>query len=114
MKRSTFDRLNDILDAAERARRICPPDPAGMAEDTIQLSLTKLVEIIGEAANHVDAEVRAAHPGIPWRKIVGMRNHTVHNYVEVDLYTVWAVVAEELPRLVPQIKAILETLPDQD
>jgi uncharacterized protein with HEPN domain len=41
-----------------------------------------------------------------------MRHRIVHDYLEVDHGVVWAVVEEQLPILIPQIKAILAALPD--
>ena len=41
-------------------------------------------EIIGEAANRVPNEFRAAHPEIPWIRISGFRNRLIHEYFGVD------------------------------
>ncbi|MGQ0774313.1 MAG: HepT-like ribonuclease domain-containing protein [Pseudonocardiales bacterium] len=35
-------------------------------DDMLVLALTKLVEIVGEAAKHVGAETRSRFPGVPW------------------------------------------------
>ena len=40
----------------------------------LELSLVRLVEIIGEAATRVGAESREKYPSIPWLQIIGMRN----------------------------------------
>jgi hypothetical protein len=32
----------------------------------LRLALTKLVEIVGDAAKHVSSEVRTAYPQVPW------------------------------------------------
>ena len=42
------------------------------------------LELIGEAATHVPDAVRKAHPEIPWRTIVGMRNRVAHGYMGID------------------------------
>jgi uncharacterized protein with HEPN domain len=46
------------------------------------------LELIGEAATHVPDEVRAAHPDIPWRMVVALRNRLIHGYLGVDDDTV--------------------------
>jgi uncharacterized protein with HEPN domain len=33
--------------------------------------------VIGEAANHIPAEITARHPGIPWRQMVDLRNFSI-------------------------------------
>ncbi len=40
----------------------------------LELSLVRLVEIIGEAAARVETESREKYPSVPWLQIVGMRN----------------------------------------
>jgi uncharacterized protein with HEPN domain len=66
--------------------------------------LTRLVEIIGEAASRVDAEERGRYKGIPWSQIVGMRNRLIHGYDSVDLDILWEVVSRDLPLLVENLE----------
>lgn len=73
----------------------------------LNLSLVRLLEIIGEAAGRVTAATQARHPDIPWALIVGMRNRLVHGYDTIDLDIVWEVVQHELPPLMAQLDAIL-------
>jgi uncharacterized protein with HEPN domain len=54
-------------------------------ERQLNLSLVRLLEIVGEAAGRVPAEERARHPDIPWIEIVGLRNRLIHGYDSVDL-----------------------------
>ena len=72
-----------------------------------QLSIVKSIEIVGEAASRVDEEMRHAHPAIPWRDIVGMRNCLVHGYFDIDLRLVWDTVGADLPVLIEQLERLL-------
>ena len=57
-----------------------------LAQDRVsQLALTRLIEIVGEAANRVSPEARSAYPDIPWTQIIGMRNRLIHGYDVVDV-----------------------------
>ena len=67
---------------------------------TFNLAPTRLIEIIGEAANRVPEEYQEAHSEIPWMAIVGMRNRLIHGYDEVDLDFLWNVVRNDLPPLI--------------
>jgi len=74
---------------------------------TLNLALTRLIEIIGEAANRVPREFQEDHTDIPWMEIVGMRNRLIHGYDEVDLDFLWSVVRNDLPSLIKQLNKIL-------
>jgi len=49
---------------------------------------------------------RDQHSGIPWHRIVGLRHRIVHEYFDVDLDLVWAIVHTELPPLKAQLRAM--------
>jgi uncharacterized protein with HEPN domain len=43
-------------------------------EEDHQLAVAKALELIGESGRKVSDSFRAAHPGLPWNEIKGMRN----------------------------------------
>ena len=71
----------------------------------MQLALTRLVEIVGEAANRVSPETRQQTSAIPWPQIIGMRNRLVHGYDVIDYELLWDTVTNDLA---PLIAALLE------
>lgn len=73
----------------------------------LTLALTRLVEIVGEAAKNVSDEERRRHPRIPWRAIAGTRDRLVHAYFDVDLDRLWQIVSVDLPELVRELEAAL-------
>ena len=87
------------------ARFIAGRSRADLEDDEqLALAIVKSIEIAGEAAAHVGVDVRAQLPGIPWPKVVGMRNHLIHSYFAIDNDRVWDTATEDLPKL----KAIIE------
>lgn len=72
--------------------------------------MVKNVEIIGEAAYMLTQEFRDAHPGTPWKIIVGMRHFLVHGYYEVDPDEVWNVIDKDLAPLKEQLESYLKEL----
>jgi uncharacterized protein with HEPN domain len=72
------------------------------------LALIKDLEIVGEAANKVTNETRTLLPSIPWNDIIGMRNHLIHGYFDVDLDLVWDTLTKDLPTLLSQLEQALK------
>jgi uncharacterized protein with HEPN domain len=99
--RGTAQRISDILEAIGRCQRYVSAldddreDLVDMAEDAIERNL----QIIGEAANHLPAEITDAHPEIAWPQIRGFRNTLVHQYFGVDVDIVRDVIETYLPPL---------------
>jgi uncharacterized protein with HEPN domain len=103
-------RIRHILDAAREA--ISFADNRSRTDlDTdrkLNLSLVRLLEIIGEAARGISEEFRQNHPDLPWNKMVGMRDRLIHGYFDVNLDVVWETITEDLPDLVAQLEKIMD------
>ncbi|HUG91359.1 MAG TPA: HepT-like ribonuclease domain-containing protein [Planctomycetaceae bacterium] len=77
------------------------------ADRALNLSLTRLLEVIGEAAARVTEPTRNQCPQIPWPQIVGLRNRLIHGYDLVDFDVLWRIVQNDLPPLVTELRSIL-------
>ena len=73
----------------------------------LQLALSHLILVVGEAATRVSPEGYARHANIPWRKAIGARNFIAHGYDRVDYGRVWDTIAEEFPPLVAGLERAL-------
>ena len=78
------------------------------SDHILALALTRLLEIVGEAANRVSQETQKQYPQIPWRQVVGLRHRLVHGYDAVDLDILWDIIEQDLPPLVIALKEIVE------
>ena len=76
----------------------------------LQLALTRLVEIVGEAAGRVPAELQTRHSQLPWREAISARNRLIHGYDFVDLDILWEIVASDLPQLIPLIERVITSV----
>ena len=76
----------------------------------VQLALTRLVEVVGEAANRVSESTQRQNPGIPWAKIIGMRNRLVHGYDVIDCGLLWDTVTSDLPPLIEALQRIVAAI----
>ena len=77
------------------------------ADRMLNLSLVRLIEIIGEAASRLPDDFRRRYADVPWRETVGMRNRLIHGYDTVDFDILWAIVQDDLPPPIAQLEAIL-------
>ncbi|HEY1930574.1 MAG TPA: DUF86 domain-containing protein [Acetobacteraceae bacterium] len=105
--------LLDMLVAAHEARSFAADLAKAQffASRLHQNAVIRSLEVIGEAASLVSNPCRAAHPEIPWRQIIGMRNRLVHAYARVSLDTIWDVIQARLPELIASLTPLVP--PDQ-
>ena len=103
-------RLRHMLDRAREAvALIRGRERTNLEEDRIlELGLTRLVEIIGEAASRIQPETRSRHFHIPWSRVIGMRHRLIHGYDNIDRRILWDTLVIDLPPLIAQLEAILE------
>ena len=102
-------RLRHILDAAREAVAFAKGHSrADLDTDRkLNLSLVRLLEVIGEAARGISQELRNSHPGLPWKSMIGIRDRLIHGYFDINLDVIWETVTENLPPLIAQLEKIL-------
>jgi len=102
-------RLRHILDAAQEAVQFieghCREDLD--TDRKLNLSLVRLLEIIGEAARGTTTGFRQKYSELPWKSMAGMRDRLIHGYFDVNLDVVWKTVTNDLQPLIDKIKKIL-------
>lgn len=105
-------RLQHMLDhAVEAAEMVRGKTRLDLDTDRkLNLSLVRLLEIVGEAAARVTQEFRVGHPAVPWQDIVSLRNRLIHGYDQVDFDILWAIVQDDLPLLIRELRHILESV----
>lgn len=103
-------RLRHMLAAAHTAVEFCQERSSNelKSNQMLSLALTRLLEIIGEAAKGISQDLRQSSPEIPWRQIAGTRDQLTHAYFDVDLDIIWGIVIKDLPPLITQLEQILK------
>lgn len=106
--RKPEERLLDMLEALQRIEKYAVRGRRAFVDDElIQTYVVHNLQIFGEAAFKLSTEYRQQHPEIPWAKIMGMRHILVHDYFQIDLEIVWAVVEKELPVLKEKLQELV-------
>lgn len=101
--------LMDMLDSARKILRYVEGmnfESFSADEKTID-AVVRNFEIIGEAANRIDADFKSQSPEISWSHLRGFRNRIVHDYFGVDYEIVWSIVDKDLEELIHQLELII-------
>jgi uncharacterized protein with HEPN domain len=108
------DFLRHMLEAGERIKRYTHEmtKEQFLKDELIQDAVLRNISIFGEAVSNIRREYPEyvkAHSSIPWQLIYGMRNRIIHDYLYVDLESVWQTVERDIPALEQELLKLLES-----
>ena len=73
-----------------------------------------LIEAIGEGFKKIDSKTNQQllphRPEIPWKQVVGMRDHIAHGYFDINNEFVWDVIQNDLNPLLDAVDYFLANL----
>src|SRR5437667_11944214 len=97
--------LDDIRTSISKIERYIASlnEASFLADEKTIDAVVRNLEIIGEAAKQLPAELKTRYPAIQWSQIAGLRNRIVHDYAGIDLQLVWQIVTTAIPTLAVQI-----------
>jgi uncharacterized protein with HEPN domain len=99
-----------MLRFAERVRKYSAGiDRDGFEQDELKYdAILRNLELIGEAATHVPAEVRERYQSVPWRQVIATRNRPIHGYLGIDNDTLWSIVSDDIEPLIIQLRVMAD------
>ena len=100
--------LSDMQRFCSRVIRYCYGLSAEQfaANDLVTDAVLRNLELLGEAAKQIPDSVRQRHPGVPWRRIAGLRDVLAHAYFGLEDETIWQIVSSSVPALSVQLNAV--------
>ncbi len=101
-------RIRDILHAIEKIEKYTKDMTISefKKDELVVDAVIRNFEVIGEASNSIPDEVQIAHPDIPWKQMIAMRNFLIHEYFGVDITAVWQTAHIHLPALKDQLLSL--------
>ena len=71
-----------------------------------------MIEVVGEEVKKVEKrlgmEFLNQRPEIPWREIMGMRNHIAHGYFDINEEYVFSVIKNDLAPLLEAVEYLIQ------
>lgn len=77
-----------------------------LSREVVYDATLRNLELIGEAATQVPDQVRSDNPEIPWRMVIATRNRLIHAYLGIDDDTIWSIIQDDIPLLLPALEKI--------
>lgn len=73
-----------------------------------------LIEAIGESVNQIDkmteGRLFSLRPDIPWKDVIGIRNHIAHGYFDIDGDVVLSTIKEDIDPLLDAVLFLKKSL----
>jgi uncharacterized protein with HEPN domain len=109
MPRDSRVYLEDILEATRKITTYTGSlSKAAFLEDEKTIdAVVRNLEVIGEAVKKLPEDLRARHPALEWKKMVGLRDILIHEYFGLDAEIVWDIVQNKVPALDRVVRTML-------
>jgi uncharacterized protein with HEPN domain len=115
--RSAVPRLADMVEAIEHIRTVT----AGVTLEAFEADWQKRwlvergLEIVSEASrHHLDDQLKARPPEIPWSKAAGIGNVLRHDYERIAADVLWKLLEDDLAALEKACQDELAARPGDD
>ena len=87
----SIDKITSYVDGVNRSEFL----DSTLVQDAVLRNL----QVLAESTQRLSSEFKEKNSEIEWYKIAGLRNILVHDYLGIDLETVWNVIESYLPKL---------------
>jgi uncharacterized protein with HEPN domain len=99
--------VEHMLECIERVERFVGQNRNQfMQSDLVQDAVVRNLQTLAESSQRLSEKAKNTQSDIDWRAIAGFRNVLVHDYLGLDLESIWLVVEHDLPSLKDALKAM--------
>jgi uncharacterized protein with HEPN domain len=79
----------------------------------IQDGVIRNLQTLGQSVLKLSESLKAVHPEVAWKSVVGLRNVLVHDYLGINVLRIWEIVERDLPDLKANVAKIQAALPSK-
>ncbi|MFM7390261.1 MAG: DUF86 domain-containing protein [Vampirovibrionales bacterium] len=104
--------LQDMLEFIQAIQTFCSnlqPEQL-LASRLHRDAIIRNLELLGEAANQLPKALQEAHPHIPWKHMIALRNKLIHEYHGVNWDILLPTILNDLPPLQHQLQKLYDTI----
>jgi len=108
-----FSYANDIVTAAGKIKKYLHGTHRGQFDKNEMLrdAVIRQLGIIGDASANLSPAFKEAHPTIPWKAIVGLRQVVIHKYWNVDTDIIWSTAKNDVRVLSTYLRKVHKKSP---
>jgi uncharacterized protein with HEPN domain len=104
-RRGDVQRVADMLEAITRIQGW---SSEGVPQGMYQAAVLHELMVIGEAASRLSDAFMEAHPGVPWKDVIGQRVQLAHHYWDTQWARIQQTVAEDIPALKAELQQAVQ------
>ncbi len=99
--------VEHMLECIERVERFTGNEKNRFMEsELVQDAVVRNLQTMAESSQRLSDEIKDTQPQIDWRAIAGFRNVLAHDYLGLDLETIWLVIENEFSPLREALKTM--------
>jgi len=83
--------------------------PNFIANEEKQRATVMTLINIGELIKNLTDDFKKQHKEIPWKSMAGLRDVAAHGYFTLRMEEIWVYATDDLPKVITQIKRIVES-----
>jgi len=104
--------LEDILAASNKVLRYTNGMTleAFRSDELVFDAVVRNLEVIGEAAKHLPAEIHEMMPDVEWSKATAFRDVIAHGYFGLNVHIIWDVARNKVPGISTSVEKLLTQL----
>ena len=100
--------LIHIIESIDRIQSYIGSDRTTFSQDKKSQDATiRNLQVLAESTQRLSFQIKAERPDVEWAAIAGFRNILVHEYLDVDIDSVWQAATVDLPKLKVAVAELL-------